>query len=649
MVTMIPQTDQDQERTTLSLDEQQRTFEEAITETDENKLYACVEWLAQLKRKLPLQYMVKKAQIKTTFKATSLSLRDLVAVINAEARRQEQTERGQRPDVAIVAIKWAQQGRENWGYDDSTQTWYKWSGTHWEQQQEKASSLDQEAIAALQNAGIAVNSNQTINTFIRVAASYCKRALSQEKSGKINFANGTLDLSTMQLTPFDAADNFTYCLGYNYTPGGSHPTIDKTLEETIPDLHARQAVIAHIGLSLMRDTSFHNFGLLIGPPRAGKSTILALMNAVCGLVDDPYKFAGPSLFSRDLEGKRSRAAWVDYRGVCVDELPGEALREEELLKLMSAHSGVEMRRIGKDERTDNRWKPKLLLSTNDTPHYKDASGAIRQRAIIIACPNGPRPDNQQDKELINKLLPEIGAFAATCVEYAQALKKHGYYPRSAAMKKLLDEIEHNDPLKAFLHECCVIEPGNEALKITTDQLHKSYAEYVAEGGNSPMAKNKMASAIRDMHIGVSVGEWMRWNGRPARCLKGIKLRSEYDGDPVEPTYQDDPLLFGSGGQPTPPAPSGEDKQAAAAHTTETRLADQVEAPQVANPLTYTLNYPENMTYFMDPPPEEPCPQCGATNYAPYWGKYATRKWGCASCHPDIPKRLGNFDPDRHTT
>jgi phage/plasmid-associated DNA primase len=646
---MIPQTDQDQERTTLSLDEQQRTFEEAITETDENKLYACVEWLAQLKRKLPLQYMVKKAQIKTTFKATSLSLRDLVAVINAEARRQEQTERGQRPDVAIVAIKWAQQGRENWGYDDSTQTWYKWSGTHWEQQQEKASSLDQEAIAALQNAGIAVNSNQTINTFIRVAASYCKRALSQEKSGKINFANGTLDLSTMQLTPFDAADNFTYCLGYNYTPGGSHPTIDKTLEETIPDLHARQAVIAHIGLSLMRDTSFHNFGLLIGPPRAGKSTILALMNAVCGLVDDPYKFAGPSLFSRDLEGKRSRAAWVDYRGVCVDELPGEALREEELLKLMSAHSGVEMRRIGKDERTDNRWKPKLLLSTNDTPHYKDASGAIRQRAIIIACPNGPRPDNQQDKELINKLLPEIGAFAATCVEYAQALKKHGYYPRSAAMKKLLDEIEHNDPLKAFLHECCVIEPGNEALKITTDQLHKSYAEYVAEGGNSPMAKNKMASAIRDMHIGVSVGEWMRWNGRPARCLKGIKLRSEYDGDPVEPTYQDDPLLFGSGGQPTPPAPSGEDKQAAAAHTTETRLADQVEAPQVANPLTYTLNYPENMTYFMDPPPEEPCPQCGATNYAPYWGKYATRKWGCASCHPDIPKRLGNFDPDRHTT
>jgi phage/plasmid-associated DNA primase len=648
MVTMLPQTDQDQERTTLPLDEQPRVFEEAITEADENKLYACVEWLAHLKRKVPLQYMVKKAQIKTTFKAASLSLRDLVAVINAEARRQEQAERGLKPDVAIVAIKWAQQGRQIWGYDDATQIWYKWNGTYWEEQREKASSLDQEAIAALQNAGIAVNSNQTINTFIRVAASYCKRALSQEKSGKINFANGTLDLSTMQLTPFDPGDNFTYCLGYTYTPGGSHPTIDKTLEETIPDLHARQAVIAHIGLSLMRDTSFHNFGLLIGPPRAGKSTILALMNAVCGLVDDPYKFAGPSLFSRDLEGKRSRAAWVDYRGVCVDELPGEALREEELLKLMSAHSGVEMRRIGKDERTDNRWKPKLLLSTNDTPHYKDASGAIRQRAIIIACPNGPRPDNQQDKELINKLLPEIGAFAATCIEYAQALKKHGYYSRSAAMKKLLDEIEHNDPLKAFLRECCIIEPGNEALKITSDQLHKSYAEYVAEGGNSPMAKNKMVSSIRDMHIGVAVGEWMRWNGRPARCLKGIKLRGEFDGDPTEPIYQDDPLFFG-GGQPTPPAPSGEDEQATATQTTETEQADQVEAPRVADPLTYTLNYPENMTYFMDPPPEDPCPQCGAKNYAPFWGKYATRKWGCASCYPEIPKRLGNFDPNQHTT
>jgi putative DNA primase/helicase len=632
--------DIDQERTTSPIEEQPRIFEEAIREQSEAKLYTCIEWLADLKRHIPLQYHLKKMEIKTALGGKSLNLRDFGAIVSAEARRQEQAERSQKPDIAHVAILWALKHHDEWGYDILTHTWHQWTGTHWQGLYEEAgkpSPLDQEAIDALATAGIAVNSNQSLNCFRRVAANYCKRSFQEDHAEVINFANGTLNIHTLQMRPHTQDDNLSYCLNYRFTPGGFHPNIDTILEQTIPDLHARQAVIAHIGLSLIRDTSFHNFGLLIGPPRAGKSTILALMNAVCGLVNDPWKFAGPSLFSRDLEGKRSRAMWVEQRGVCVDELPGEALRDEELLKLMSAHGGVEMRRIGKDERTDNRWKPKLLMSTNDTPHYKDTSGAIRTRAIIISCPNGPRPEDQQDKNLVpDKLIPEIGAFAATCLQYALALKQHGYYPRSAAMKKLLDDIEHNDPLKAFIRECCVIEPKNGNTKITSDQLHKAYAEYVAEGGNSPMAKNKMSSSIRDMHIGVSPGEWMRYSGRPCRCLKGIRLRGEFDGDPIEPIYQDDPLLFP--GQPTPPTPD-EDRQPQEEQlpTRETTAEDE-EAD---------LSYPACMTKQMEPPPKEPCPRCSNTNWTPYWGEWATRKWGCATCHPEIPKQLGGHNPDRH--
>jgi len=486
---------------------------------------------------------------------------------------------------------------------------------------------------------IAVNSNQALNCFRRVAANYCKRDFQTENTGKINFANGTLVIATQQMQAHHRDDNLTYCLNYNYDPNGNHPNIDTVLEETIPDLHARQSLIAHIGMSLIRDTSFHNFGLLIGPPRAGKSTVLALMNAVTGLVDDPWKFAGPSLFSRDLEGKRSRAMWVEQRGVCVDELPGEALRDEELLKLMSAHGGVEMRRIGKDERTDNRWKPKLLMSTNDTPHYKDTSGAIRQRAIIIECPNGPRPDNQQDKNLVpDKLIPEVGAFAATCLKYALALKQHGYYPRSAAMKRLLHEIELNDPLKSFLHECCIIDPGNQAMKITSDELHKKYAEYIEDSGNSAMAKNKMSSAIRDMRIGVLTGEWMRYGGRPARCLKGIRLRGEYDGDPKDPEFTDDPLLFPP--QSPPPEPEG-DGQATAALEEAAQIAEAIVSAELEQE-PQVLDYPECMSHNMEPPPTEPCPTCQQRNYAPYWGQWGTKKWGCATCFPEIPKSLGLY-------
>jgi phage/plasmid-associated DNA primase len=145
-----------------------------------------------------------------------------------------------------------------------------------------------------------------------------------EGQGKINFEKATLDLSTMTLFPFRREDYLTYCLSYYYAPG-THPTIDRFLKETIPDVHARQAYMAHIGLALMQDSSLHFVLLLLGPTRAGKSTLLALANAACGTSPldnyaEDFSFAGPSLFSRELEGKRSRFRWVHRRMVCADEI-----------------------------------------------------------------------------------------------------------------------------------------------------------------------------------------------------------------------------------------------------------------------------------------------------------------------------------------
>ena len=633
--TMLPTPQLQQE-----VETQAHIFEQALHERNISTLYSCLDWLALLKRHHPAEYALKKADIKVALSGhPGFDMRDLSSAVSAEVRTQERALAATKQDIADVAVEWSRINREKWAYSEETHTWYTWQATHWQEQQDKCLQLDQEAITSLQDAGIAVNSTQSINCFIRVAASspYCKRNFQREQPGKINFANGTLELTTGILHPFHQNDQMTYCLNYHYTPQGLHPHIDAYLQDTIPDKHARQALMGHIGLALMQDTSFHNFGLLIGPPRSGKSTVLALQNATCGMIENPYRFAGPSLFNRDLEGKRSRAKWVGFRGVCADELPAEALREEEILKAMSAHSGVEMRLIGKDERTDNRWTPKLLLGTNDTPHYKDVSGAIRERIIIIECPNGPRPEHLQNKDLFtDKLLPEIGAFAASCITFALEIKKRGSYPRSAQMRRTLDEIEHlGNPLKSFIRECCVLEPS---AKITSDMLHKTYAEYIIEGGNSPLAKNKMSSAIRDMHIGVTSGEWMRFNSRPSRALKGIRLRTDFDGDPQDPLYQSDPLLT----QPFSPPPTGGQS------ISQEEAAQQKEQPDDTLPkdeVGRLLDYPGCMSQDMEPPPNEPCPTCQAVKYVPYWGKWATKKWGCATCYPEIVERLGLYNPE----
>jgi phage/plasmid-associated DNA primase len=372
-----------------------------------------------------------------------------------------------------------------------------------------------------------------------------------EGQGKINFENGTLDLSTMTLFPFRREDYLTYCLSYCYAPG-THPLINQFLKETIPDVHARQAYMAHIGLALMQDSSLHFVLLLLGPTRAGKSTLLAIANAACGTSPldnyaEDFSFAGPSLFSRELEGKRSRYRWVYRRIVCADEIPAEALRDEELFKTMSAHGGVEMRGMHKDEDTSNRWRPKMILAANDRPRYKDVAGAVKERCIFISCPNH-RLRGERDPQLFAKLRSEIGAFAATCIELARRVLARGYYPMSYAMKHMTDVIARDgNHVKAFVAECCITGVAEDWS--VSENIYGAYLSYCANNGHkSPLPKNVLSSTICNMGIGVSAKRG-RSEGKVVCGLQGIRLRVEQDPWMTEEEersrYVDDVLLIGS--------------------------------------------------------------------------------------------------------
>jgi len=61
----------------------------------------------------------------------------------------------------------------------------------------------------------------------------------------------------------------------------------------------------------------------------------------------------------------------------------------------------------------------------------------------------------------------------------------------------------------------------------------------------------------------------------------------------------------------------------------------------------SLSYPHCMTSWMEPSPETVCPGCKTRNWLPYWGQWATRTWGCGTCHPEIAESLGlKYDPTK---
>lgn len=448
-------------------------------------------------------------------------------------------------DLGPAADSWRDLDSHQLGYDSDGDIWRQWTGTHWAELKENSTRLTKQAETCLRRVDIPIANTGRITGTILLAQWRCERTFALAP-GRVNFLNGTWDQLTNALEGHKRSDGFTYCLPYAYAPG-AHERADQFLSETIPDATARQALLLHFGLAMLGDTRLHYAAVLIGQPRSGKSTLLTLGNLLCGQA--AAAFAGPELFDRQIEGMRSRATWRTKRLVAIDELPVEALRNEELVKQMTAHSGVSMRRLHQAEETDNQWRPKLIMSTNEAPRYTDATGALTGRLIPIRCPNH-RPENARNIYLLDSLIPELPALAATCLDLArQALgNRYAVYPFSAEMRQILAEIEQDgDPLKSFVGERCIIDftegaNGKFETWISSAALYAEYQDYCKLNGHTrPLSQQTLTSRlgeryhvrkddVRKVQIGSSTEK------KAVRGIGGIRLRTVGDDPDESPGY-----------------------------------------------------------------------------------------------------------------
>lgn len=425
-------------------------------------------------------------------------------------------------DLSDAAALMAEEYIAGLVYDEDTDAWLRWTGTHWQDTGTSKTELDRMATLAMRSLGLSITGASKLDGTLRLAKVKMKKDLGR-RDGVINFANGTLEVKTGGLSPHDPSDGLRYCLFYDYAPG-PHPIIDSYLESSIPDPLARECVRAHIGLALLGDNALHYALVIQGVPRSGKSLMLALIKTMCGAAtrDAAYAFAGDSLFSRDTEGKRARYTWNKGLIVCLDEAGTDALRDEDAFKSMSAHSGVEARGINKDESEATTWKPKLVIATNNTPRFKDASGAMAERILPIIMPRH-RIEAERDAALLGKMREEAGAFVATCIASAQAALDRGYYRKSRGMSNVLASwASAGNGLRSFVKEYCVLEAG---AKIPISQLFEEYKTRCMEADQKSLQRENMVTELRDGGMGIGRKK-MRIGGLVVWGLTGIRLMTD---------------------------------------------------------------------------------------------------------------------------
>ncbi len=186
---------------------------------------------------------------------------------------------------------------------------------------------------------------------------------------------------------------------------------------------------------------------------------------------------------------------------------------ESRIKAITAGDPVKARRLYHDGFT---FKPtaKVWVATNHKPIIRGTDKAIWERVKLIPF-SITIPDEQQDKELPEKLLVELPGILAWAVRGCrdwQAGKGLGI-PEAvrAATKDYRDEM---DVLADFLAECCV-EEATETVPIS--ELYQAYAEWCENTGEPAMSKNLLTMKLKER------GFVRRQSGRRA-WWEGFRLR-----------------------------------------------------------------------------------------------------------------------------
>lgn len=452
---------------------------------------------------------------------------DLNALLQPYAPQQKASAQPKQK-VMEMCKEWAKRN-DIWAYNPTNDSFYFWAATHWKQ----ASPTDLTRHIAMLCIGQDVDYSRTTQSNVEALAKPLLEQPFTRRAGLANFRNGTFSLATGTLQPHDPLDHLDYCLPFDFDINGDCSAIQAFIDETISDPVARHTYMAHIGFALLGDTTRHGFLFLHGKRRGGKGTAMALAQYLCGSSEsDAFNFAGATLFSPDTEGKRSRAKWVNRSVVCVDELATDALlKGEEELKRMSAHSGAEMRLIGKDEQVSNRWLPKIIIASNDTPRFLDTSGAIlKSRLYPILYTKSF--EGKESWDLLDTLIPQAGAFASLCVGLAFMLYKAGLgLPLSGGMVAARSSYSTQNPLNDFISEHCIID---STARVPSSDLYQSYLDYCLESGVTKLSKHSFTARLRDGHNVSDVRMHDAFTQKTVRGYSGIRLRTE--SDPAQNLY-----------------------------------------------------------------------------------------------------------------
>ena len=266
--------------------------------------------------------------------------------------------------------------------------------------------------------------------------------------------NGLVDIrgDAPVLLPHTPRFFSTHALGYDFDPNAPEP--EKWLaflrdqwpddDESIYTLHEV------LGDMLAPTEGIHALHLWIGPPRSGRGTMREVASDLVGrwnvTATSPVSLSGPFGLESLLDKKL--AVMGDAR---TGDSHDSAVMMDRLLRITGGDP-VEVNRKGRPILPDVRMNLRVLVISNEMPNFRDSSGAIVSRYVVLATTK-TIPKEERNPRLAAELKAELPGILNEAIKSLKTLRLRGRFLQPKSSEHLIDDAgDIASPVRVFVAE-----------------------------------------------------------------------------------------------------------------------------------------------------------------------------------------------------
>jgi len=291
-------------------------------------------------------------------------------------------------------------------------------------------------------------------------------------------ANGLLHLPTMRLLPPTPRFVCRNASPVAYDPGAAAPKRWlRFLTEVFPGDAETAATLQEVmGYLLTQDTSQQKIFCLVGPMRSGKGTINRVVQALVG----EGNYSSPAL--KDLAGDFGTERLIGRQLATISDMrmgrnSDPSALAENLLRI-SGEDEVSVNRKHKGA-WEGRLRTRFLMLSNETPQFRDTSGAIVSRIVLMQSTVSFL--GREDTDLTRDLLAELPGVLNWCLEGLTQLRARGRFVQPRASLDALATMDAiASPVKAFAAQR--LSDADRDAETPKDDIWAAFYEWLDDAG-----------------------------------------------------------------------------------------------------------------------------------------------------------------------